>query len=141
LTSTDSTNIAARRGSTAIEGNSIFKFESYYYLFVSWDKCCSGTNSTYNIRVGRSLSVSGPYVDKAGVALTNGGGSLLLGSHGSIIGPGGQDGALVVACSSFILADRLVSFSVRRQRWQVHSNCGAGISHRVRRSYLELSLL
>ncbi|KAH7101579.1 secreted arabinase [Auriculariales sp. MPI-PUGE-AT-0066] len=91
LTSTTSSNIAARPGNTAIEGNSIFKSGSYYYLFTSWDKCCSGTSSTYNIRVGRSTSVSGPYVDVNGVALTSGGGTLVLGSHGSITGPGGQD--------------------------------------------------
>ncbi|KAF8887172.1 glycoside hydrolase family 43 protein [Infundibulicybe gibba] len=78
-------------GGGAIEASVIFKFGSFYYLFSSWDKCCAGTSSTYNIRVGRSSSATGGYVDKSGVALTSGGGTLVLGSHDNIIGPGGQD--------------------------------------------------
>ncbi|CAE6468438.1 unnamed protein product, partial [Rhizoctonia solani] len=74
----------------AIEAPVIVKNGSYYYLFTSWDKCCSGTSSTYNVRVGRSTSITGPYVDQSGVALTSGGGTLVLASHDSIIGPGGQ---------------------------------------------------
>ncbi|CAE6496794.1 unnamed protein product [Rhizoctonia solani] len=77
-------------GGGAVEAPIIVKNGSYYYLFTSWDKCCSGTSSTYNIRVGRSTSITGPYVDKSGVALTSGGGTEILASHGSIIGPGGQ---------------------------------------------------
>jgi arabinan endo-1,5-alpha-L-arabinosidase len=75
----------------AIEASVIYKYGNYFYLFSSWDKCCAGTSSTYNIRVGRSTSATGGFVDQAGVALTNGGGTLVLGSHDSIIGPGGQD--------------------------------------------------
>jgi len=74
----------------AIEAPGIFKSGSYYYLFTSWDTCCAGTSSTYNIRVGRATSITGPYVDASGVALTSGGGTLVLASHSSIIGPGGQ---------------------------------------------------
>ncbi|EUC62991.1 arabinan endo-1,5-alpha-L-arabinosidase [Rhizoctonia solani AG-3 Rhs1AP] len=74
----------------AVEAPIIVKNGSYYYLFTSWDKCCSGTSSTYNIRVGRSTSITGPYVDKSDVALTSGGGTQILASHDSIIGPGGQ---------------------------------------------------
>ncbi|KDN37892.1 hypothetical protein RSAG8_09866, partial [Rhizoctonia solani AG-8 WAC10335] len=77
-------------GGGAEEAPIIVKNGSYYYLFVSWDKCCSGTSSTYNIRVGRSTSITGPYVDKSGVALSSGGGTQILASHDSIIGPGGQ---------------------------------------------------
>lgn len=63
----------------------------------SWDKCCSGTSSTYNTRVVRSSSITGPYVDQAGVSALNGGGTLVLASHDSTYGPGGgsvvQDGS------------------------------------------------
>ncbi|TRM61177.1 secreted arabinase [Schizophyllum amplum] len=84
-------NVASRGSGGAVEASSVFKYGNYYYLFTSWDKCCSGTSSTYNIRVGRSSSVSGPYEDADGVALTAGGGTLVLGTHDSIVGPGGQD--------------------------------------------------
>jgi arabinan endo-1,5-alpha-L-arabinosidase len=49
--------IAQRSGSsTAIEASVIYQYGSYFYLFTSWDTCCKGTSSTYNIRVGRSSS-------------------------------------------------------------------------------------
>ena len=38
----------------AIEASGLFKQGGYYYLFTSWDRCCAGTDSTYNIRVGRA---------------------------------------------------------------------------------------
>ncbi|ESK87473.1 arabinan endo- -alpha-l-arabinosidase [Moniliophthora roreri MCA 2997] len=75
----------------AIEASNVFKNGNYYYLFTSWDNCCRGTSSTYNIRVGRSSNPNGGFVDKSGVALTSGGGTLVLQTHGNIIGPGGQD--------------------------------------------------
>ncbi|KAG7088888.1 hypothetical protein E1B28_012835 [Marasmius oreades] len=75
----------------AIEASVVYKNGNFYYLFSSWDKCCAGTSSTYNIRVGRSSSPNGGFVDQSGVALTSGGGTLVLGSHDKIIGPGGQD--------------------------------------------------
>ncbi|QJR81266.1 arabinan endo-1,5-alpha-L-arabinosidase [Alteromonas pelagimontana] len=65
-------------GEGAIEAPYIFKKNGYYYLFVSFDKCCRGMDSTYNIRVGRSKDVKGPYLDKSGTAMTQGGGTLVL---------------------------------------------------------------
>jgi arabinan endo-1,5-alpha-L-arabinosidase len=62
----------------------------YYYLLTSWDLCCLGANSTYNIRVGRSTSMTGGFVDKDGVALTKGGGTLLVGAGNGWVGPGGE---------------------------------------------------
>ncbi|GAA4457913.1 family 43 glycosylhydrolase [Phytohabitans houttuyneae] len=74
----------------AIEAPFIYKRGAYYYLFVSFDRCCQGASSTYRIMVGRSTSVTGPYTDRNGVALTAGGGTQILAGHGSIHGPGHQ---------------------------------------------------
>jgi arabinan endo-1,5-alpha-L-arabinosidase len=62
--------------------------DGYYYLFVNHDSCCKGRNSEYNIRVGRSKSVTGPYLDKHGDPLTKGAGSVFLAAHDHRIGPG-----------------------------------------------------
>jgi arabinan endo-1,5-alpha-L-arabinosidase len=74
----------------ALEGPYMVRRCNYYYLFTSWDTCCKGADSTYNIRVGRSQSVTGPFTDKAGTALLKGGGTLIAESGGSWAGPGGQ---------------------------------------------------
>jgi arabinan endo-1,5-alpha-L-arabinosidase len=74
--------------SSAIEAPCISLHDGYYYLFVNWGVCCRGTNSTYNLRVGRSRAITGPYVDREDVSLLTGGGSLLLDSDGPFIGPG-----------------------------------------------------
>jgi arabinan endo-1,5-alpha-L-arabinosidase len=82
-------SIAQRTGSTtAIEAPFIFRHGSYYYLWVSFDLCCQGASSTYRIMVGRSTSVTGPYVARNGTAMTSGGGTQMLAGHGSIHGPG-----------------------------------------------------
>jgi arabinan endo-1,5-alpha-L-arabinosidase len=80
----------AGRGGGAVEAPTIHYRNGYYYLFVSFDACCQGANSTYRVMVGRSTSVTGPYVDRAGTAMTSGGGTEILAGHGSIHGPGHQ---------------------------------------------------
>jgi arabinan endo-1,5-alpha-L-arabinosidase len=73
----------------SIEASYLCRHDGYYYLFVNWGSCCAGPKSTYNIRVGRSKTVTGSYVDKAGVDLLHGGGSLFLATtNGPLIGPG-----------------------------------------------------
>lgn len=71
-----------------VEAAFIYNHDDYYYLFVNWDECCNGVASTYNIRVGRSTSPTGPYIDKDGVSMDDGGGSLFLETDGRFIGPG-----------------------------------------------------
>lgn len=78
----------AQRPSTAIEAPFIIHRGDYYYLFVSFDACCQGTRSTYNIRVGRARDVTGPYLDHDGKSMMQGGGSLVLGTQDNMIGPG-----------------------------------------------------
>jgi arabinan endo-1,5-alpha-L-arabinosidase len=65
-------------GDGAVEAPFIFKKDSLYYLFTSFDYCCRGINSNYKIMVGRSAKVTGPYIDKEGKRMDQGGGSLVL---------------------------------------------------------------
>jgi arabinan endo-1,5-alpha-L-arabinosidase len=72
----------------SIEASYLYQHDGYYFLFVNWGMCCRGANSTYNIRVGRSKKVTGPYLDREGKDLLLGGGTLLLDSTKPYIGPG-----------------------------------------------------
>ncbi len=74
----------------AIEAPFIVRHGGYFYLFTSWDLCCRGLKSTYKTTVGRSKSVTGPYVDATGKNLTDGGGTLLLTANARWLGPGGE---------------------------------------------------
>lgn len=85
ISSTSPTTQLANGG---IEGSFLYQHGGYYYLFVNWDACCQGINSTYNIRVGRSTSVTGPYLDRGGVNMAASGGSMFLESTARYIGPG-----------------------------------------------------
>lgn len=71
-----------------IEAPALWFQEGWYYLFVNWGLCCRGVQSTYEIRVGRSRSITGPYVDREGRPMLEGGGTRLLGSEGAFVGPG-----------------------------------------------------
>lgn len=91
LSSTDTMRyrLAARpTAGGAVEAPYIIRRGDRYYLFVSFDLCCRGIESTYHVRVGRSASITGPYLDRDGVAMTGGGGSVVLVGHGRVRGPG-----------------------------------------------------
>jgi arabinan endo-1,5-alpha-L-arabinosidase len=72
----------------SIEAPFIYLHDGVYYLFLNWGMCCRGMNSTYNMRIGRSIKITGPYLDKDGKDMLDGGGTLLLGTEGPFIGPG-----------------------------------------------------
>lgn len=74
----------------AIEAPYLLARDGWYYLFFSRDSCCQGTASTYNIAVGRAAEPAGPYLDADGVPLLTDGGTSLLDTDGTMIGPGGQ---------------------------------------------------
>jgi len=82
------TAIARRPFPGAVEAPFLIRQRDYFYLFTSFDACCRGVKSTYNIRVGRAKAAEGPYRDREGVALMDGGGTLVLSSEGRYIGPG-----------------------------------------------------
>jgi arabinan endo-1,5-alpha-L-arabinosidase len=72
---------------------------AYYYLFTSWGSCCSaGDDVTYDVRVGRSTSPAGGFVDRSGQPLNtpanpgNGGGTLVLEGHGARVQAAGHPG-------------------------------------------------
>ena len=65
-------------GPNAIEAPFVMHHDGYYYLFVSWDYCCRGSKSTYRVAVGRSRNVAGPYLDRNGRDMLQGGGTLLI---------------------------------------------------------------
>jgi arabinan endo-1,5-alpha-L-arabinosidase len=65
-------------GDAALEGPFIFKKGDYYYQFLSWDYCCRAEKSTYKLVVGRSKTVTGPYLDREGTPLHEGGGSMVI---------------------------------------------------------------
>jgi arabinan endo-1,5-alpha-L-arabinosidase len=81
----------ARRNAGVIEAASILEHGGRFYLSVSFDQCCKGVASTYNIRVGRADRIEGPYVDRDGRPMLEGGGTLLVATTGRFIGPGGQE--------------------------------------------------
>ena len=62
----------------SVEAPFIVKHDDSWYLFVSFDRCCRGAESTYNVVVGRARDVTGPYVDKTGRPMTEGGGSPVI---------------------------------------------------------------
>jgi arabinan endo-1,5-alpha-L-arabinosidase len=86
----------------AVEAPYVIRHGDYFYLFVSWDLCCRGTKSNYKTMVGRSRSVTGPYVDASGTPMLEGGGTPLLLANNRWIGPGGEsllqqkDGDIIV---------------------------------------------
>ena len=71
-----------------VEAPYVYYRNNFYYLFVNWGSCCKGTDSDYNIRVGRSKKPLGPFLDKKGIDMKNGGGSLVIESSGTKRGPG-----------------------------------------------------
>ncbi|KAF2835338.1 glycoside hydrolase family 43 protein [Patellaria atrata CBS 101060] len=83
-------------GSRAIEAPFMIFNNNYYYLFFSNGVCCGYDSKRpppgeeYKVKVCRSPSATAGFVDKNGRSCTSGGGTVILGSHGNIYGPGGQ---------------------------------------------------
>lgn len=62
----------------SIEAPFIVRHASDWYLFASFDRCCRGAQSTYNVVVGRSSKITGPYVDRTGKPMMEGGGTVVI---------------------------------------------------------------
>ena len=70
------------------EATAMMYRDGWYYLLGTHGTCCDGPNSTYNIVVGRSKKVTGPYVDNMGRDMLKGGGKMVLAAGGRVNGPG-----------------------------------------------------
>lgn len=73
---------------TAFEGTYIHKRDGYYYLFASRGSCCNGLSSTYQLVVGRSASLTGPYLSKQGGDMMSNAYTLVVGSNNRFVGNG-----------------------------------------------------
>lgn len=71
-----------------MEATAMMYRDGWYYLLGTHGTCCDGANSSYNIRVGRSRKVQGPYLDHMGIPLLKGGGKLVSNGRGRQYGPG-----------------------------------------------------
>jgi arabinan endo-1,5-alpha-L-arabinosidase len=107
-----------------IEAPYLYQRDGFYYLFVNWGTCCRGVNSTYQIRVGRSKEVAGPYLDREGIDMRKAGGTPVIASRGSFIGPGhasivrDAEGTERLACHYYDATRRGASFlALPALRW------------------------
>ncbi|MDE3165852.1 MAG: arabinan endo-1,5-alpha-L-arabinosidase [Acidobacteriota bacterium] len=84
----------------SVEAPFVVKHGGYWYLFVSFDSCCRGAKSTYNVVVGRARRITGPYVDRQGKPMTEGGGTQVIAAttprwrgpgHEAVLHDGGRD--------------------------------------------------
>lgn len=71
-----------------MEGAYIYKRGNYYYFFASVGSCCNGINSTYQLVVGRSPNLKGPYINKSGNALLDGNYTVIISGNSTFAGPG-----------------------------------------------------
>ena len=70
------------------EATDLMYNDGWYYLLGTHGTCCDGANSTYNIVVGRSKKVTGPYLDNMGRDMLKGGGKMVVAAGGRLMGPG-----------------------------------------------------
>ena len=70
------------------EATDLIYRDGWYYLLGTHGTCCDGVNSTYNIVVGRSRSVKGPYLDNVGRDMFHGGGRMVIAAGDRVCGPG-----------------------------------------------------
>jgi arabinan endo-1,5-alpha-L-arabinosidase len=70
------------------EATDLIYRDGWYYLLGTHGTCCDGVNSTYNIVVGRSRTVTGPYLDNVGRDMKAGGGKMVIAAGDRVVGPG-----------------------------------------------------
>ena len=84
-------HLAQRAAPDALEGAFMVQRGAFHYLFASFDLCCRGVASNYSVHVGRSATgAQGPFVDRAGVPMLQGGGTRVAGGGFGWAASGGQ---------------------------------------------------
>ena len=138
------------------EATDLIYRDGWYYLLGTHGTCCDGVNSTYNIVVGRSRSVQGPYLDNVGRDMFHGGGRMVIAAGDRVCGPGHfgrtviDEGVEVMSChyeADFERSGRSV-LGIRpllwRDGWPVAGNRLRGGTYEIescRRGYsLELAV-
>lgn len=108
------------------EATDLIYRDGWYYLLGTHGTCCDGVNSTYNIVVGRSRSVQGPYIDNVGRDMFHGGGRMVIAAGDRVTGPGHfgrtivDEGVEVLSChyeADFERSGRSV-LGIRPLLWQ-----------------------
>lgn len=104
-----------------VEAPFVFRHDGWFYLFVSWDYCCRGMESTYKVAVGRSRTVAGPYLDREGKDMADGGGTVFIEGdkrhyealgHSAAYRFGDED---IFICHGYSIADDGASVLVRKK--------------------------
>lgn len=96
------------------EGVFVIKGPGYYYMFASRGRCCAGMRSNYQIVIGRSKNVVGPYLTKEGKSWVDNNYTLFL--EGDSTAPGkGHNGFLqkVILHLSFIMHTHVLQTVLR----------------------------
>lgn len=84
---TDISNLARKNTNfkSAIEASAVYpgkkEGEDGFWLFVNWgtgNSIANGENATYEVKMGWSNNIRGPYLDKDGHDMNNGGGTVFL---------------------------------------------------------------
>ena len=108
------------------EATDLIYRDGWYYLLGTHGTCCDGVNSTYNIVVGRSRNVEGPYLDNVGRDMFHGGGRMVINAGDRVCGPGHfgrtviDEGVEIMSChyeADFELSGRSV-LGIRPLLWK-----------------------
>jgi arabinan endo-1,5-alpha-L-arabinosidase len=84
------------------EGVFVVRGPEYYYIFASRGRCCAGLESTYQIVIGRSKNIEGPYLNKEGKSWLENNYSIFL--AGDSTEPGrGHNGFFTEGDTTFIV--------------------------------------
>jgi beta-xylosidase len=140
-------------GDGAVEAPFIFKKGNYYYLFASYDYCCRREKSDYNIRVGRSRTVQGPYLDKEGNSMAQGGGTMVMQGNEQWAGVGHNavyhfDGTDYLVAHGYLTAENGTSkLIIREMNWDAdgwpivswNERAPVGVRHDLKLDSIRLS--